>query len=114
MPRQVTGRLGQQRRQVLSLDHLGNLGCLRKAAADRGQVARPAPIQTQARQRAVQVRHLSQRPPQILAKSSLFHRETHRVQPLAHHFLHPAGAGQATLQQARAAGGDGPVHRRQQ
>ncbi len=111
--RQRLARLDQHVGQVGAVQQAQDVGGLLAGVAQRRQVARPAPVQRQPRQRAVEVRHPPQRVAQPVGQRRL-DRPAHSLQPPTDDAQIARGRGQPPFQQPRAGGRHRAVDHRQQ
>ena len=103
-----------QHRGCVTRQPRGNRRPLRQPGANRGQIARPAPVQRQPRQRPVHVRHPRQRAAQIGQQPRIRSQRRHRIVSRRDQRQIARRCADPTLQQARAGGGHGAVDRGQQ
>jgi len=111
MPAQISSRLRQKRGQSLPLDQRRDTLRLFQPVTDRGQIARPASIQRQARQCPIQIRHFAQRVAQIGTQPTALNHKSHGIEPVLHNPQIARRAGQSPLQQPRTTRRHGPVNR---
>ena len=106
---QIAARPCQHVGQILINQALMQAFCLRQRVADCGEVARPAAIQCQPRQRAVEVMHAAQMIAQVGSQAGVVDERRHRVLPRRDRLQPARGRGQPPFQQPRAGGGHSAV-----